>query len=89
MLEHSLTDYPTGFSTPFSGTIVIMTGVCSLIGTQREHALLADLAEACEQGDQEMFSEKLFQCKFSPLQRRKLSARLPSYLQLAAMAEIQ
>ena len=27
----------------------------------REHQLLADLAEACEQGDQEAFADKLFQ----------------------------
>jgi len=28
---------------------------------QREHALLVDLAEACKEGDQEMFADKLFQ----------------------------
>ena len=27
----------------------------------REHQLLVDLAEACEQGDQEAFADKLFQ----------------------------
>ena len=29
--------------------------------SQREHQILVDLAEAVEQGDQEMFADKLFQ----------------------------
>jgi tRNA(Ile)-lysidine synthase TilS/MesJ len=48
------------YGSDVTGTRVI-SGLDPIFPSTREHQLLVDLAEAVEQGDQEMFADKLFQ----------------------------